>query len=178
MAHWFLRRYLNFVNIFLQFLLLAWPYIWTKLNPLHPRMLCAKFGWNWPSGSGEDENVNSLQMDRRTDNRRIKKLTWAFSSDELIKFNKNWLAPSFFPPPPTQKESVKLKIQFLSTSQKVFNLCILYHLASILVLKVLSLFYGTSQNYSIISFTFNKWPFSLFMSVQQKAKWSFSAGGQ
>lgn len=88
----------------------------------------------------------------------------------------------FFPPPPTQKESVKLKIQFLSTNQKVFNLCILYHLASILVLKVVSLFYGTSQNrgqnYSIISFTFNKWPFSLFMSVQQKAKWSFSAGGQ
>ena len=25
-------------------------------------MLCAKFGWNWPSGSGEeDENVKSLQ---------------------------------------------------------------------------------------------------------------------
>ena len=31
------------------------PSIWTNLNPLHPRMLCAKFGWNWPSGSrGED----------------------------------------------------------------------------------------------------------------------------
>ena len=24
----------------------AWPFIWTILNPLHPRMLCAKFGWN------------------------------------------------------------------------------------------------------------------------------------
>ena len=34
------------------------PFIWTNLNPLHPRMLCAMFGWNWPSGSGvEDENV-------------------------------------------------------------------------------------------------------------------------
>ena len=31
-------------------------------------MLCAKFGWNWPSGSGkEDENVKSLQMDGLTD---------------------------------------------------------------------------------------------------------------
>ena len=31
-------------------------------------MLCAKFGWNWPSGSGEeDENVKSLQTDRQTD---------------------------------------------------------------------------------------------------------------
>ena len=29
--------------------------IWTNLNPLHPRMLCAKFGWNWLSGSGEED---------------------------------------------------------------------------------------------------------------------------
>ena len=32
----------------------AGPFIWTNLNPLHPRMLCAKFGWNWLSGSGEE----------------------------------------------------------------------------------------------------------------------------
>ena len=31
------------------------PFIWTKLNPLHPGMLCAKFGWNWLSGSGEED---------------------------------------------------------------------------------------------------------------------------
>ena len=44
----------------------VWPFIWTNLNPLHPRMLCAKFGWNWPSGSGEeDENVKSLRWRRR-----------------------------------------------------------------------------------------------------------------
>ena len=30
------------------------PFIWTNLNPLHLKMLCAKFDWNWPSGSGED----------------------------------------------------------------------------------------------------------------------------
>ena len=31
-------------------------------------MLCAKFGWNWPSGSEEEvENRNSLQTDGRTD---------------------------------------------------------------------------------------------------------------
>ena len=46
----------------------AWPFIWTNLNPLHPGILCAKFGWNWPSGSGEeDKNVKSLQTDRQTD---------------------------------------------------------------------------------------------------------------
>ena len=31
----------------------AWPFICKKLNLHHPRMICAKFGWNWPSGSGE-----------------------------------------------------------------------------------------------------------------------------
>ena len=33
----------------------AGPFIWTNLNPLHPRMLCAKFSWNWLSGSGEED---------------------------------------------------------------------------------------------------------------------------
>ena len=66
----------------------AGPIIWTNLNPLHPRMLCAKFGWNWPSGSGEDENVKSLQTDGQTDRQTMderwsEKLTWAFSSGEL-----------------------------------------------------------------------------------------------
>ena len=31
------------------------PFFWTNLNPLHPRMICAKFGWNWLSGSGEED---------------------------------------------------------------------------------------------------------------------------
>ena len=30
-------------------------FIWTNINPFHPSMLCAKFGWNWPSGSGEED---------------------------------------------------------------------------------------------------------------------------
>ena len=33
----------------------AGPFIWTNLNPHHPRMLCVKFGWNWLSGSGEED---------------------------------------------------------------------------------------------------------------------------
>ena len=36
------------------FMRIEWYLIWTNLNPLHPRMYCAKFGWNWPSGSGKD----------------------------------------------------------------------------------------------------------------------------
>ena len=36
------------------------PFIWTSLNPLYPRMHCAKFGWNWPSGSEEDFKISSM----------------------------------------------------------------------------------------------------------------------
>ena len=36
----------------------AGPFIWTNQNPLHLKMNCAKFGWNWPSGSGEEDILN------------------------------------------------------------------------------------------------------------------------
>ena len=40
----------------------AWPVIWVTLSTFHQSMHCAKFGLNWPGGSGdEDENVKSLQ---------------------------------------------------------------------------------------------------------------------
>ena len=63
----------------------AGPFIWTNLNPLYPSMLCAKFGCNWPSGSGEeDENVKSLrqrrqQRRRRTTDKFWSELTWVLS---------------------------------------------------------------------------------------------------
>ena len=68
----------------------AGPFTFTNLNPLHPRMLCAKFGWYWLCGSGEeDENVKSLrrrQLQRQTtDKFWSEKLTWAFGSGELNK---------------------------------------------------------------------------------------------
>ena len=63
------------------------PSLEKNVNSLHPRMLCVKFGWNWPSGSGEeDENVKSLwqrQRQRTMDKFWSEKLTWAFSSGEL-----------------------------------------------------------------------------------------------
>ena len=37
----------------------AEPFILTNLNPTYPRILCANFGWNSPSGSGEDDFLNS-----------------------------------------------------------------------------------------------------------------------
>lgn len=35
----------------------VWPFIWSTLKSLKPRMLSAQFAWNWPSGS-EQEVVN------------------------------------------------------------------------------------------------------------------------
>ena len=95
------RRSINFMRI-------DWFFIWTNLNPLHQRMLCAKFGWNRPSGSGEeDQNVKSLcclkqqqrqqRQQRQTTNKFwSEKLTWAFGSGELRK-------------PKTPKKQDKLK---------------------------------------------------------------------
>ena len=60
LTHWFLRRFLNFFNVFLLFrnclpMGKDRALIWTNLNSLQHRMLCAKFGWNWFSGSGEED---------------------------------------------------------------------------------------------------------------------------
>ena len=53
-----------------------WASIRTKLNSLYSRMLCATFGWNWKSGSTEeDKNVKNLQTDGQPANR---KACWSF----------------------------------------------------------------------------------------------------
>ena len=56
----------------------AWPFICSEFHPLYSRMLCIKFDWNWPSGSGEEyKNVKSLQTDRHTsDDRAIALKIW------------------------------------------------------------------------------------------------------
>ena len=33
----------------------VWPFIWINLNPLHPRILCVKFGRSWISSSREED---------------------------------------------------------------------------------------------------------------------------
>ena len=52
------RRRKNVIN----FIRVYWFFIWTNLNPLHPRMLCANFGWNWTSGSGEEDFKNFVNV--------------------------------------------------------------------------------------------------------------------
>ena len=86
LAYWFWKKwFLSFGSVFSLFLY----YIpLEKAGALHSKMICAKTGWNWPSGSGEeDENVKSVrqQQQRRgtTDIFWSEKLTWAFGSGEL-----------------------------------------------------------------------------------------------
>ena len=83
----FWEDFLKFGQCFFAILLSSFlgkgSFICTNVNIIEPRMLCAKFGSNWPSWSGdEDENVKCLQTGgqtdgRTTDNRRSEKLTWA-----------------------------------------------------------------------------------------------------
>ena len=42
------KHIINFMRIY-------WFIIWRNLNPLHQRMICATFGWNLLSGSGEED---------------------------------------------------------------------------------------------------------------------------
>ena len=48
-----------FVIIFLEN---SVSFIWTIFSPYHPRMLCATFGWNWPSASGEENFRNTSNI--------------------------------------------------------------------------------------------------------------------
>ena len=61
LAHRF-RKWIfwNFLNVFLPFrnylpLEKVGSFIWINFNSTHPRMLFAKFGRNWPCGSGEED---------------------------------------------------------------------------------------------------------------------------
>ena len=69
----------------------AGSFICSNFNPLHPRMLYAKFGWNGFSGSREvDENVKNYDNDNALDDRErttdkywSEKFIWDFGSGEL-----------------------------------------------------------------------------------------------
>ena len=47
------RIFFNFVNVFLLFLDISWALHLKKLRS--PSLSFAKFDWNWPSGSGEED---------------------------------------------------------------------------------------------------------------------------
>ena len=62
-----------------------------NMNPLYPRMICAKFDWNWPSGSGWkcEKFTTTMPTTTTTDNGQISirkahvslRLRWAKSNN-------------------------------------------------------------------------------------------------
>ena len=68
LAQCILRRiFLNFINVFSLFLYYLplekdGTIHLNNLNPLYPRMFRAKFDWNWPSGSGEEDFKNFVNV--------------------------------------------------------------------------------------------------------------------
>ena len=64
LAEWFRRREsLNFVNVFLLFYFYLplerdiAPYLKNRGSPLSQKSFVPRFGWNWPSCSGEDLKI-------------------------------------------------------------------------------------------------------------------------
>ena len=83
---------------------MAGPFIWTNLNSPYPRVLCVKFDWNRPSGSGEqNENMKSLrqrqQQQWRQHNEQILirkahlsiQLRWAKKAHMNLQFQWNFM---------------------------------------------------------------------------------------
>ena len=90
LARWFLIRGLLILSMYFCYFAIVYPwkrvrpFIWSNLKPLYPRLLCAKFGWNWPSGSWEeDENLKSYNNADDAEDGQPEKLTWAFGSGVL-----------------------------------------------------------------------------------------------
>ena len=45
-----------------QFIIRVGHFIWTNMNSLHPRLQCARFGWNGPSGSAQEDYILSMYV--------------------------------------------------------------------------------------------------------------------
>ena len=76
-------------------------------------MFFAKFGWNWTSVSGEDENVKSLQADRWTEDRQSEKLTLMTLNVHML----NWCHTTF-----TYNIYWPIKINF-SVNMHMYTVC-------------------------------------------------------
>ena len=63
-------------------------------------MLCAKIGWNWPSGSGEDEENVKFTMTTTTTDKLWKKVQKAFTNQSEMVSSGNNLQQ--FPPSSVQ----------------------------------------------------------------------------
>ena len=74
------KNIISFLRIEFSLLVKRW------VPSLKDALFCVMFEWSWPSGSGEEETVKSLQIyGQKLDNRQSEKLIWGWSSGELIR---------------------------------------------------------------------------------------------
>ena len=71
---------------------MAGPFIWIHFNSPSPKMLCAKFGWNWLHGSGEKEFLNFLTVSLLFP---LEKERVPSFEQTKIPFTQKWFVPCF-----------------------------------------------------------------------------------
>ena len=82
-------RLMNVVSLFCNYLPCKkiQPFIWSNLKPLYPRMLCAKFGGNWPCGSrGEEFWISSMYFSIFRSYFTLKLALWFWRSNTCETF--------------------------------------------------------------------------------------------
>ena len=83
--------FISSINVRLFVIIFPWKraglFIWTNINSLHPRMLCAKFVGTWWFWRRRQKSLRRQQRrQRRTTNKLwSEKLTWPFRSDKLTR---------------------------------------------------------------------------------------------
>ena len=70
------------------------PLYWTNLNLLHPRIHCAKFGWNWLSSSWEEDFLISSVYFRYFLIISLWKRVWPFIWTKLNPLHPGCFVPS------------------------------------------------------------------------------------
>ena len=64
----------------------TWPLIWTNLNSLCPRIICTKFDWFWPAGSGEQTYKKKFQCVFTL------LLSSPFGEGQSLSFEQTWIS--------------------------------------------------------------------------------------
>ena len=96
------KTIINFIIIYCYF-------IWRNLNPPHPWMLCAKIGWNWLCGSGEENFLISSMYFRYFIIISLCKRAGPFIEQTWIPFTQGYFLPSLVEIGPVVLEK-KMKI--------------------------------------------------------------------
>jgi hypothetical protein len=81
----------------------TWPFIWTNLNLLHPRIICSKFNWILPAGFGEQGlkkySVYIYSFAIISPSRRVIPFIWTKLNPlhpRIICIKFDWIRPSGF----------------------------------------------------------------------------------